>query len=47
MSAWRLAERGADVNAVGSEGIAALHYMLKKNSDTEHFVSGFARFNPR
>ena len=46
VSAWRLAERGADVNAVGSEGMTALHYMLKKNSDTEHFVA-LARFSPR
>ena len=45
-SAWRLAERGADVNAVGSEGMTALHYMLKKNSDTEHFLA-LARFSPR
>ena len=45
-SAWRLVERGADVNAVGSEGMTALHYMLKKNSDTEHFIA-LARFSPR
>ncbi len=34
------------MNAVGSEGMTALHYMLKKNSDTEHFVA-LARFGPR
>ena len=45
-SAWRLAERGADVNAVGSEGMTALHYMLKKNSESEHFLA-LARFGPR
>ena len=45
-SAWRLAERGADVNAVDDRGMTALHLMLKKNSATEHFLA-LARFGPR
>jgi ankyrin repeat protein len=44
--AWRLAERGADVDYVDAKGMTALHYMLKKSSDTKHFVA-FDRFGPR
>jgi hypothetical protein len=45
-SAWHLAEQGADVDVVDSNGMTALHYMLKKSSDTVHFVD-FFRFGPR
>jgi len=45
-SAWRLAERGADVNAVDDRGMTALHVMLKKNSATDPLLA-IARFDPR
>ncbi len=45
-AAWRLAERGADVDVCDLGGMTALHYMLKKNSDAEHFLA-LARFDPR
>jgi hypothetical protein len=45
-SAWHLAERGADIDVVDRFGMTALHYMLKKSSDTRHFTD-FARYRPR
>jgi ankyrin repeat protein len=45
-SAWHLADRGADVDVIDPHGMTALHYMLKKSSDTRHFTD-FARFRPR
>jgi ankyrin repeat protein len=44
--AWHLAERGADIDIVDPNGMTALHYMLKKSSDTVHFVD-FFQFEPR
>lgn len=35
--AWALARHGADVNVVDPKGMTALHYMLRKSSDLEHF----------
>jgi uncharacterized protein len=37
-SAELLLDLGADVDAADSNGMTALHYMLKKNSDVAHFV---------
>ncbi len=45
-AAWHLAERGADVDFQDATGMTALHYMLKKGSDTAHFVA-LAAFGPR
>ena len=45
-AAWRLAQRGADIDVVDPQGMTALHHMLKKSSDAAHFVA-FADFGPR
>ncbi len=45
-AAWRLADRGADINFVDTARMTALHYMLKKSSAPEHFVSLMA-YRPR
>jgi hypothetical protein len=45
-AAWLLAARGADVNFRDASGMTALHYMLKKRSDVEHFEA-IARYGPR
>jgi hypothetical protein len=44
--AVRLLEHGADVNAQDLEGRTALHLMLKKSSDREHFET-LLPFHPR
>jgi ankyrin repeat protein len=44
--AQRLLEHGADVNATSDKGSTALHLMLKKSSDKEHFEM-LLRYEPR